>query len=365
MKKKIVSLFVLMLLAFGLMACKDKEYIEAYNFTSMGTIVQVQIYEKNQEAFTAVEDIFSLYSQITSSYNRNEVTRGHKYHGYNNIFLINQNAGKEPVKVIEELIEVLELGLELHTITNGYFNIGLGKISNIWKHFITGQINHSKSKYLQTLATVNELVEVDLNKIQINKEKSEVYLTDDSIELDLGAIAKGYATQVAYNYLKDELKMTKFKINAGSSSIAIGLGPKDHEMKTYIRDEFNLYEEYAEGISVLGYIKAENKHIATSGSAEQYANVYNEDGTLFNKAHHLISPHTLEPVNNYYKVTLLGDDSGLLDVYATAVFLMNLEELEAFFVGKNIGYVLYLKDYSIKTNLNEDEFVPYAKIKDK
>lgn len=363
MKKKIFGLLSLITVILTLIACDNKEHIESYTFNGMGTQIEVQIYEKNDQAAEKVEHIFDLYSQLTSNYNRNEVAAGNPYYGLENIYLINQKAGEEAVKVRKELIDVIELGIQLHETTNGYFNIGLGKVSNAWKDFINQNQttlfpDYSVKKYNQILTEVKSYKEIDLTKIVIDKEESTVFLTDKSFLIDLGAIAKGYATQVAYEYLQTELGLTRFKINAGNSSIAIGLGPKDHQMKTYIGDENGLYDEY-KGLSVLGYIKGENHHVATSGTAQQQVDVLNEDGTLYKKVHHLISPFTFEPINNYYKVTLVGDDSGLLDVYATAVFLMDLETATTFLEDKNIGYVFYLMDYSIATNLSDDKFVQY------
>lgn len=365
MKKKVISLLAIILISFGLISCdKNKDNITSHSFNAMGTIIQVQLYEKADGAFEEVEDIFSLYSQLTSGFKENEVLKDSKYYGLTNVYLINKNAGIEPLVVKKELIDVLELGLQLHESTNGYFNIALGHIADDWKFFISGQINHSKSKYDETVEKVKTYEEVDLNKLVIDKENSTVFLKDDSLQLDLGAIAKGYATQVAYDYLKNERGIKRFKINSGNSSIAIGLGPKNHQMKTYISDEHGIYEEYAEGISVLGYIKGENYHIATSGSGQQYVDVKDENNNFYTKAHHLMSPFTLEPINNYYKVSVVGNDSGLLDVFSTAAFLMDLEDAIAFLTENNVGYVFYLKDYSVLTNLDEDVFVQYKIIKE-
>lgn len=360
MKKKIYSLIILISMMFLLISCDDKPYIKGYSFNSMGSYIEVQIYEKTDldKAFDSVFDIFSFYGQLTSNYRRNEVEETSPYYDLNNIYLINEKAGVEPVKVKEELIELIELSIMLNEQTNGYFNIGLGKASEIWKNAINYTLVLSYEEYLNTVNMLSDLETPDLSKVIIDKENKTVYLEDKTFSLDLGGIAKGYATELAYNYLKDELGLKRFKINSGASSIGIALPPVNHPIKTYIKDDNSTYNNnfYKDGL--LGYIPGGNKHIATSGSAQQYVNVYDDSG-FYKKVHHLISPFTLLPVNHYYKVTLIGDNSFLLDAYATAVYLMPLEEAVEFLNFHEIGYVLYLIDYSLETNLSEDDFVAY------
>lgn len=356
MKKKFFAIFVLVSLLLGVVSCQKKPYVKGYSFNAMETTIQVQIYEKNvdEDVFKAVEEIFMFYSQLTTNFRRNEVKENSPYYNLNNVYLINQEAGIKAVKVKEELIELLELSILLHEETNGYFNIGLGKAVNLWKQQIKDHLFITKQNYLNTLNTLSTYETPDLTKIIIDKENKTVYLEDDSISLDLGAIAKGYATQLSYDYLKEEKGLKRFKIYGGGSSIALGLPPKNYPIKTFIADDNSIYED-----GFLGYIPGGNKHITTSGSGQQYVNVYDDDGEIYTKIHHIISPFTLKPVNNFYKVTLVGDDSALLDAYSTVVFLMDEEEAINFLNEHNIKYLLYLNDYSIVTNFTKEEFVQY------
>lgn len=356
MKKKIFSMFILISALVSLISCGT--YIEEKSFNAMGTVITVQLYEKSKGAFEGVKDIFSLYSQLTSSHRRNEVDENSPYYNLNNIYVINENRKVGPIEVREELIELLELSIGLNEETNGYFNIGLGEVTAVWKTLAHNYLVVPKEAYVAALDSLSTYTTPDLNKVIINKENNTVYLDDDKMLLDLGAIAKGYATQLAYDYLKEEKGIKRFKINAGSSSIAIGLPPKGKSIKTYIKDDNSIGEKYLYQDGMLGYIVGGNKHIATSGSAQQSVNVYNDEG-YYTKIHHLVSPFTLEPVNTFYKVTLVGDDSILLDVYTTAVFLMTDEDAISFLEEHDIGYILYLFDYSIVTNLSEEDFVQY------
>jgi pyridoxal 5'-phosphate synthase pdxS subunit len=126
MKKKIFSMFILISALVSLISCGT--YIEEKSFNAMGTVITVQLYEKSKGAFEGVKDIFSLYSQLTSSHRRNEVDENSPYYNLNNIYVINENRKVGPIEVREELIELLELSIGLNEETNGYFNIGLGEV---------------------------------------------------------------------------------------------------------------------------------------------------------------------------------------------------------------------------------------------
>lgn len=351
--KKIILIITLL---FSLAACKIEENIERYVFESMGTVIEVNIYDKDNKAYEGVEDIYELYSQLTSNFRRNEVKKDSPYYNLENIYAINLNAGVKSVTVRKELIELLKYSIELHEDTNGYFNIGIGHIVDKWKNLIDNNIFVLKDEYLQVLDEVNNLEEVDLSKIVIDEVNNTVYLTDDTVKIDLGAIAKGYATQKAYDYLKGR-GIKRFKIVAGGSSISAGLHKEKRKFKFGLKDDNQIYKD-----NIIGIIKTENKHLSTSGTDQQYVNVF-DNGEFYTKIHHIVSPFTLKPENNYYKISLLGDDAGLLDAYSTVIFLMDEQEIVSFLEDKDIGYVLYLFDKSVVTNLDEETFEQHNIVK--
>lgn len=353
MKKILLSVFILFLLA----GCKNEPSIERETFESMGTVIEVNIYDKSNKEYKHVKDIFDLYSQITSNFKRNEVSKDSPHYGLENIYTINQNAGVKSVVVTKELIDILKYSKELHDETEGYFNIGIGHTIDKWKELIDDNKYNlfiRKDEYDQTLNEVNELALVDLDDLVINEGAKTVYLKNDSIKLDLGAISKGYATQKAYEYLQKR-GVKKFKINSGNSSISAGLHKEKRKFNIGISDDNKIYEH-----NLLGIVKFENKHLSTSGTSQQHVDVYDDENNFYTKVHHIVSPFSLRPENNYYKISLLGDDAGMLDAYSTVVFLMSEEEGIAFLKDKEIGYILYLFDNSIETNLSEDTFQQFS-----
>ncbi len=348
--KKIMVFLGLILTILLLSACGEKQ--TRHVFESMDTTISVEIYGAKKELFEEVEDVFVYYSQLSTKHRRNEVSESHKYYNLENIFTINANAGVSPVEVKEELIELVEFGLELYELSDGYFNIGVGHLVDLWKDVITGYMFFTEDAYDNKVIEAQQIGEIDLNKVIINRENKTIYLEDDSVQLDLGALSKGYALQKAVDLIESK-GIKKYRINAGSSSIAYGLHPENRGYIIGIKDAFNKYEN--------GYfIKFETKNnsLSTSGNSEQFLNVLDKNNKPIQSKmiHHIISPFTFKPENFYHSVTLIGKDAGLLDALSTAIFLMDQEKAITFLNTHELDYVFYMTDYSVLTNLKEDEF---------
>lgn len=359
MKK--TSVFILMfVLLIGLIGCgtKNNEEKQTAFFRSMGTTIKVELYSNDETILTEIEDIFDYYNQLTSNFKRNEFKSGHKYYGLNNIYLINQKAGVEPVEVKDELIEILEYSIELHETTNGYFHLGIGNLVNFWKELIDSYISLTHEVYLQKLAEV-ELIEVpDIEKIVIDKEAKTVFLADNTVNIDLGALAKGYVLDKAYKLIQTR-NIKKFYIDAGKSSLAYGIHPDNRPYRLGINDSESKYEN-----NMLGILEAKNITLSTSGSSEQFLPVKNEEGKVdkTKMIHHIVSPFTKKPENIYYSVTIIHQDGGLADALTTAIYLMEPEEAIAFLNQYNVDYILYDLEYNVLTNLNEEVFTKTKKL---
>jgi thiamine biosynthesis lipoprotein len=103
-------------------------------------------------------------------------------------------------------------------------------------------------------------------------------------EIDLGGIAKGYALDIAKQYL-DSKKVTKYIIDAGSSSILLGeKDTKDGLFNIGLKDIKN------------AYLKAKNCFVSTSGTSEQLTVI---DGVKYS---HIVNPKTGSVVSLHVSV---------------------------------------------------------------
>ncbi|MDE7161634.1 MAG: FAD:protein FMN transferase, partial [Anaeroplasmataceae bacterium] len=142
--------------------------------------------------------------------------------------------------------------------------------------------------------------------------------------IDLGGIAKGYATSKVQEYLAS-ISCTRYLLNAGSSNIV--LGNKNGK-------EFSVGLSKALAGGYFKTLKMKEKSISTSSIKEQHTKI---DGIYYS---HLLNPKTGKPATYYETLSIIGEDSKVLDAYSTACFAMDLEEIKTFLNEKNLDFIV-------------------------
>ena len=131
------------------------------------------------------------------------------------------------------------------------------------------------------------------------------------MSLDVGAIAKGWATQKA-----SEHAPAGMLISVGGNVCATG--PKTAE-----GDPWVIGIQDPDGGDSIHTIYVTGGAVVTSGD---YQRVYYVDGKPY---HHIIDPNTRMPAAYWRSVTVVCGDSGLADALSTALFLLPLEDGQA------------------------------------
>lgn len=272
-----------------------KEYKTTFNY--MDTNIEVRIYSKDEtlakHELIEVEKIFDKYHKLTDRYN--------SYEGVNNIYYIHNNTSSdEYIKLDKELYDLILYANNYTEKTDGLFDIKMGNVLDLWHQYRTLNMG---------IPTYEEL------KIASSYDK-EIILKDDNliynnhVNIDLGAVAKGYTTKVVANYLESK-GLNKYLINAGGNVV--------------VGDYYNNVGEYKIGIQdpktngIFKVIKGNNISVVTSGSYERY---YEYNGKIYS---HIINPKTLYPVDEFLSVTVICDDSALADVLSTYLFLTDID----------------------------------------
>lgn len=315
MKKKYIFI-VLLVITFFITASMqlgcDNAHCKKGTIYALSTYIDIEIYasdeQKCEEAYTYIEKTYKDIHILADSSN--------SYEGNNNIYTINNT--NDEVIVDSRLFDLLDYAIYYNEVTNGYFNPFMGDLNNIYKNVI-------KNSDISNLPT-EEMVTLEINKTNntkliLDKEKLSVTRIGDA-KIDLGAIAKGYATQLVKEYLLEN-GITEYLINAGASSISLG--------------EKNNSSYYNVGINNIDNVvlKVKNRDIGTSSILEQYINI---NDTIY---HHIINPFTGKPENLYDIVTVIGTDSILLDAVSTAMMSMSLEMIEEFSLEMDINVLVY------------------------
>ena len=347
--KKIVSLLLLyILIIFSSIQSFKAVSLEYFNFTfenRFGSEVTINIQgfgEKDEidEYKNYIEETLDFYHGITNNKENMGIS--------GSIYDINQNSGSK-IEISEELYAILSDALEYKRVTKGNFDITIGTIVDVWKDAIVKnkwkEIKESDFlTLLENVATeVEKLEKITTDRLQISSDSGHYYAQiENGVKLDLGAIAKGYVTQVIRDYLNSN-NVNKYIINSGSSSIFIGDTDGDDGISMGLIDptSIGLFPDN------YGTIKGLKKvGVASSGTEQQFFTYKGE------RYHHIISPVSFSPVHSYYSLTLLGEDAGMLDALSTAYFSMSKEEIELSLSELNITGMFYNSDGSLWNKLN-------------
>ena len=317
MFKRLIScaLLISLIVSCFCSCAKQKErYTETYleYFDTGSTIVgfefEVETFEKNCDFIEAqLEEYNKLYDIYKA------------YEDVNNIRTINKNAGKEPVKVDQKIIDLLDYCIELYNKTNGKTNIAMGSVLSIWHDYRNMYSEDSTGATLPPMEDLqNAAKHTDINNIIIDRENSTVFLNDEYMSLDVGAVAKGYATEQIAKALEAQ-GVTNYTLNIGGNIRTIGPKGDGTPWVTAVA----MSDTTGNGENTVR-VNLDGQAFVTSGTYQRY---YTVDGVDY---HHIIDPDTLMPRFDFISISICCNDSGLADALSTAAFNMTLDEGKAF-----------------------------------
>lgn len=237
----------------------------------------------------------------------------YEYSGINNLRTINLNAGGEPVKVDQKLIDFLLYAKELYTLTSGEMNIMMGSVLRPWHDCRSEASNDPSNARIPTTDYLTEAnAHTSLSLLEIDDENNTVRITDPLASIDVGALGKGYATEMAAKRLI-EMGVTSYVLNIGGNIRIIGTKPDGSGWRTGVKDP-------SDPSTYAIYLNLANTSCVTSGVYERYFTVGNT------RYHHIIDKDTLMPSEHFTSLTVICEDSGLADALSTALFCMSYED---------------------------------------
>lgn len=304
-------------LALGLLLCgcaswtqdsARKQYSATFLelFDTVTTVVgQAESKETFEKTAYAIRDELQVYHQLFDIY--------HDYPGINNLKTVNDQAGVAPVQVDQKIVEMLLDCKAYYEATDGRVNVAMGSVLQLWHEAREDGIQDPQNAALPESKALEEAAKHNnIGNLVIDEAASTVYIADSHMRLDVGAVAKGWATQkVAEKAPKGLL------LSVGGNVCATG--PKDEKGTPWVVGIQNPDggENYLHTLAVTGGC------VVTSGD---YQRAYVVDGKTY---HHIIDPDTRYPSAYWRSVTVVCEDSGLADALSTALFLLPREAGQA------------------------------------
>lgn len=312
MKKASLALLLIVVLLLGSSCSKKLERHQGSFLFLFNTITEVVAYTSSEDEFTElanfIKNELEVYHQLYDIYN--------SYEGINNIKTINDNAGKAPVKVDKKIIDLLKFSKDAYEVSQGTVNIGIGSVLRIWHDYRTAGVDDPMNAALPRMELLEEANKhTNLDMLLINELDSTVLLADSGMSLDVGAIAKGYATEQVVKAAAEK-GYTDFLLSVGGNVRAVGgKGEQKEPWSVGIQNPDKESEQQS-----IYTLALKDLSLVASGDYERY---YTVDGKRY---HHIIDTETLMPSDYFTAVSVICEDSGIADMLSTAIYNMPYEK---------------------------------------
>ena len=289
--------------------------IYAYSAVLMGSPILLKLFDHNEGLASRV---FRLIKQQENIFTVNRQD--------SDVMAINHAAGSHAVVVSAPVFDLIRCAKAVSQLPESSFNFTIGPLVKRWKIGFSGHSVPDASD-LQALLALT-----DPDDVILDEPSRSVFLQKAGMEIDLGAIAKGYIADVVRDYLHQE-KVTDALINLGGNVQTLGAGAEGAWA-------IGLKKPFSTPDALIGVINVKGKSVVTSGIYERY---FESEGQRY---HHILDPKTGYPLDNeLLSVTVISDDSIDGDIYTTLLYgmgvekslacLKNIPQIEAIFVTKD------------------------------
>ena len=267
-------------------------------FYILGTIIELKVYGGNAEK--AIDDAILKLNEIDDKMS--------VFKNSSEVSIINSNAGISHCVVSTDTYFVIKKAVEYSKLSEGAFDATIRPVVELWG------INTDHAKIPKTLEIKNDMKLINYKDIILNDKAKSIKLRNENQQIDLGAIAKGFAADEVKNILiRNDIKHAI--IDLGGNIYALGNKPDGTLWNIGIQDPINKSGKY------VGIVCVQNKSVVTSGNYERY---FIKEGKRY---HHIIDPRTGEPSENgIISATVVSEYSIDGDALTTCVYVMGIEK---------------------------------------
>jgi len=224
-----------------------------------------------------------------------------------------------------ELHEVMSEALHISDLSNGAFDVTLGKAIRLWGFSEDGAITEQPS--VETLKELRQTVGYQHLRLQGHQLTKLV----DGLEVNLSAIAKGYAVDKVAQAI-EALGYQDYLVDIGGELRAQGQNVKGQLWRIGVE------KPHALG-GVAQIVELNNQAIATSGD---YRNFLTIDGQQFS---HTIDSVTLKPIfHKLASVSVVSNKTSTADALATALLAMGETDGVTFAEANSIAAYFIIRE---------------------
>ncbi len=304
--KYTAALLLILLIVCGT-AMQPKSY--RATFFSLDTVITLTAYGKNAKkgVNAAVGRIEEIDARMSAYRENSEISR------------INSAPSGIPVSVSENTFYLLRRAQEFSEITDGVFDFTLKPLTDLWGI-------GTEDAHVPKQAEIEEaLTRTGWNSVQLDEDKLAVTLQKENMGIDLGGIAKGYASDEATRVLKEN-GVENACLDLGGNVVIIGerpLGLLDSIKNGKRTIPFTVGIQEPRGVRGQIFQKLtlpDDGCVVTSGDYERY---FEENGVRY---HHIFDPRTGYPAESgVHSATVVAKDCTAADALSTTFFILGNE----------------------------------------
>ena len=218
---------------------------------------------------------------------------------------INKNAGIQPVKVDEEVFDLVERAIKISKLTNGAFDISYASMDKIWKF-------DGSMKEMPTPEAIKKSVEkIGYQNIILDKENKTIFLKLTGMKLGLGGIGQGYIADKVKELLQSK-GCNSGLVNVSGDINTWGKQPNGELWTVGIVNPMNKNKVFAT-------FPLDNSAVETSGSYEKFVTF---NGIRYS---HIIDPRTGYPATGIVSVSVFSKQTEIADALATGIFVLGVD----------------------------------------
>jgi len=271
---------------------QDRDYVHKKKFV-MGTVFEIVAYDDSPaRASAAIDDAFQEIVRLDGIMSN--------YKAGSDLSRLNRTAHFHAEAVPTDLYKVIEESLRYSRLSEGKFDITVGPLVNFWKAVMRGERapSSAEEERLRSCVGYQKIVLVPPDGVE---------LRSPCLQIDLGAIGKGYAVDRAVQVLRLR-GISSALVNAGESTMyGMGSPPGQSAWRVRLRDPSNrIHPE----------VMMLDNSVSTS---EQTAPSLLEKDS----AGHIIDPESGLPVKTAIAVSAVAKTATASDALSTTLLLLD------------------------------------------
>ena len=289
----------------------------ADSFPAMGTVFEIVLLHENERLLRALlnevrEEVARLEAKLSRFLTTSEVSR------------INRLAGKGPVLIDFEMLEILDAALDFYRKTSGAFDITVAPLLRRWGLYE----RRGRAVDAQTLRQLLQDVGSDL--IELDRRRRTVAFKRPGVEIDLGAVGKGFAVREVVDLLRSAGVQHGFVSFGGSSIYALGNAPGREGWPF----SFRLAPE--EQLSPVP-ISLQDRSLTISGNTVRTVDVADR------QIGHVLDPASGEPAESVVAVAVVHESPFVGEMLSTAMMVLGPEKGAEILAQENAGALFAIR----------------------